>query len=70
ALVKSNMTPLAAFSMMLFVLLYLPCIATMATIWRETGAFKWMAFSILYSTSLAWVVCFCVYQGGKIIGIN
>ncbi|MEA3415659.1 MAG: ferrous iron transport protein B [Thermodesulfobacteriota bacterium] len=70
ALVKSNMTPLAAFSMMLFVLLYLPCIATMATIWRETGAFKWMTFSILYSTSLAWVVCFCVYQGGKIIGIN
>ena len=70
ALVKSNMTPLSAFSMMLFVLLYLPCIATMATIWRETGAFKWMAFSILYSTSLAWVVCFCVYQGGKIIGLN
>ncbi|MDO9565204.1 MAG: ferrous iron transport protein B [Candidatus Desulfaltia sp.] len=70
ALVKSNMTPLSAFSMMLFVLLYLPCIATMGTIWRETGAFKWMLFSILYSTSLAWIVCFCVYQGGKIIGIN
>ncbi|MBL7195943.1 MAG: ferrous iron transport protein B [Desulfobacterales bacterium] len=70
ALVKSNMTPLSAFSMMLFVLLYLPCIATMAAIWRETGGFKWMLFSLLYSTSLAWVVCFCVYQGGKIIGIN
>ncbi|HUV51259.1 MAG TPA: ferrous iron transport protein B [Anaerolineae bacterium] len=70
ALVKSNMTPLSAFSMMLFVLLYLPCIATMGTIWRETGGFKWMLFSLLYSTSLAWIVCFCVYQGGKIIGIN
>ncbi|MBU4345007.1 MAG: ferrous iron transport protein B [Proteobacteria bacterium] len=70
ALVASDMTPLSAFSMMLFVLLYLPCIATIATIRRETGSLKWMLFSVLYSTSLAWVVCFCVYQGGKIIGIN
>lgn len=70
ALVASDMTPLSAFSMMLFVLLYLPCVATIAAIWRETGGFKWMLFSVLYSTSLAWLVCFCVYQGGKIIGIN
>ena len=70
ALVASDMTPLSAFSMMLFVLLYLPCVATIAAIWRETGGFKWMLFSVLYSTLLAWLVCFCVYQGGKIIGIN
>jgi len=70
ALVESGMTPLSAFSMMLFVLLYLPCIATVAAIRRETGSSKWMLFSILYSTSLAWIVSFCVYQGGKLIGLS
>ena len=70
ALVESGMTPLSAFSMMLFVLLYLPCIATVAAIRRETGSSKWMLFSILYSTSLAWIVSFCVYQGGKLIGLD
>ena len=70
ALVESEMTPLSAFSMMLFVLLYLPCIATVAAIRRETGSSKWMLFSILYSTSLAWIVSFCVYQGGKLIGLS
>ncbi|MCD4755141.1 MAG: hypothetical protein K8R75_04985 [Deltaproteobacteria bacterium] len=64
------MTPLSALAMMVFVLLYLPCLATVATIKQETGSFKWTLFSITYSTSLAWVAAFCVYQGGKIIGFS
>jgi len=65
---KSGMTPLGALSMMVFVLLYLPCLSTVAAIRRETGSVKWMAFSIAYSTSVAWLVSFCVYQGGKLLG--
>ena len=68
ALRTSGMTPLSALSMMVFVLLYLPCLATVTTIRRETGSYKWMAFSILYSTSIAWLMAFCVYQVGKLQG--
>jgi ferrous iron transport protein B len=46
AIISSGMTPLSALSMMIFVLLYLPCFATIAAIKRETGSFKWMFFSI------------------------
>ena len=70
ALLSSDMTPLSALAMMTFVLLYLPCLATITTIRRETGSFSWMFFSVVYSTLLAWVVAFCVYQGGRIIGLG
>jgi ferrous iron transport protein B len=68
ALRSSGMTPLSALSMMVFVLLYLPCLATIAMIRKETASFKWTAFSIIYSTSVAWIASFCVYQGGKLLG--
>jgi ferrous iron transport protein B len=70
ALRSSGMTPLAAFSMMIFVLLYVPCLATVAVIRRETNSFKWMFFNIGYSTAVAWIVSFCVYQGGKWMGMG
>lgn len=69
ALSASGMTPLTAFSMMVFVLLYLPCIATTTTIRRETGS-KWMWFSIGYSTCIAWIAAFFVYQGGRLLGFS
>ena len=68
ALQRSGMTPLAALSMMMFVLLYLPCLGTVAAIRRETGSVKWMLFSIGYSTSVAWLAAFCVYHGGRLLG--
>ncbi len=68
ALVSSGMTALSGLSMMVFVLLYLPCLATTAAIKRETGSRKWMLFSIAYSTGLAWLISFFVYQGGKLLG--
>lgn len=68
-LLSSAMTPLSALSMMAFVLLYLPCLATVAAIRRETGSLKWMFFSIVYNTSVAWFVAFLVYQGGKTFGV-
>jgi len=69
ALSSSGMTPIAALAMMVFVLLYMPCLATLAAIRRETASLKWMIFSISYSTLLAWGMAFLVYQGGKMIGV-
>jgi len=69
ALKKSGMTPLSAYAMMAFVLIYVPCLATVAVIRRETNSWNWAAFSIAYSTVLAWVVAFVIYQGGKAIGL-
>jgi len=69
ALSSSGMTPLSALSMLVFVLLYLPCLATITMIRKELGSWKWMAFSIVYSTSLAWLAAFMIYQGGKLAGL-
>jgi ferrous iron transport protein B len=69
ALLSSGMTPIAALAMMVFVLLYMPCLATLAAIRRETASLKWMIFSISYSTLLAWGMAFLVYHGGKMIGV-
>ncbi|MFH1982698.1 MAG: ferrous iron transport protein B [Pseudomonadota bacterium] len=70
ALQKSGMTPLSAFSMMIFVLLYVPCLATVAAIRRETGSLGWTAFSVVYSTGIAWATAFCAYQIGILLGIR
>lgn len=69
ALRASGMRPLAALSMMVFVLLYLPCIATTAVIRRETGSVKWMLFSLTYATGVAWLAAFLVYQGGRLLAL-
>lgn len=69
ALRASGMTGLSALAMMVFVLLYLPCVATVAAIRRETGSVKWMLFSIAYSTGMAWLMAFIVYQGGRLLGL-
>jgi len=70
ALAASGMTPLSALSMMVFVLLYLPCLATTTAIRRETGSYQWMFFSIGYSTTVAWVAAFLIYQGGRLLGFS
>ncbi|MEJ2039088.1 MAG: ferrous iron transport protein B [Desulfosarcinaceae bacterium] len=67
---SAGMTSLSALSMMIFVLLYLPCLATVAAIRRETGSIKWMLLSICYSTSVAWLLAFGVYQGGQVLGFG
>ncbi len=51
-----------ALSLMLFVLIYFPCIGTIATIKNETGSWKWALFTIFYTVALAWIVSFVVYQ--------
>ncbi|MDR1557256.1 MAG: ferrous iron transport protein B [Tannerellaceae bacterium] len=58
-------TPLTALSLMLFVLIYFPCIATVTAIARESNSWKWGAFVIVYTCLLAWLVSFAVYQTGS-----
>ncbi|MBW1812723.1 MAG: ferrous iron transport protein B [Deltaproteobacteria bacterium] len=70
ALAASGMTPLSALSLMAFVLLYIPCFATVAVIGRETDSVKWAIFSVVYTTLVAWIVAFFVYQGGRLIGVG
>ena len=57
-------TPLVAYGYMVFVLLYFPCIATLAAIRQEAGSWKWAAFAATYTTVLAWIMSFAVHQLG------
>lgn len=67
-LLQNSFTPLAAYSFMVFILLYIPCLATVATIKKETGSFKWTAFSMGYAFLIAYVLSFVIYQGGILLG--
>jgi len=58
---------LVAFSYMLFLLLYFPCIAVIAAISRESGSWKWGLFAVVYTTGIAWVVSFLVFQIGSLL---
>lgn len=60
-------TPLAALAYMLFVLIYFPCVATLAAIKQESGSWKWALFAAGYTTVLAWCIAFVVYQLGNLI---
>lgn len=59
---KPDFTPAAALSFMIFILLYCPCIATIIAIVRETGSWKYGAFTIVYNTVVAWLAAFAVYH--------
>jgi ferrous iron transport protein B len=60
-------TPLSAFSFLLFILIYFPCVAVVAAIKKESGSWKWAAFTIFYTTALAWIVSFAFYQIGSLL---
>lgn len=59
-------TPLMAFSFMLFILTYFPCIGVVAAIRRESGSWKWASFVVVYTTVIAWMLSFTVYQVGSL----
>ena len=64
---EKDVTPLAAYCYLLFVLLYFPCIATIVAIKHETGSWRWAAFAATYTTVVAWIVSALVYQIGSLI---
>ncbi|OPY57607.1 MAG: Ferrous iron transport protein B [Pelotomaculum sp. PtaU1.Bin035] len=67
---QSGYTPLVAYVLMIFTLLYVPCMAFIAVMKRETNGWKWPLFTIAYTLILAWVVSFLAYRGGLLLGIG
>jgi ferrous iron transport protein B len=67
ATLPDRFTPLAAFSFLVFVLLYTPCIATIGAIKQEFG-WSWAITAAGYQTLLAWAIAFAVFQGGRLLG--
>ncbi len=63
---KPDFTPLVALSFLAFVLSYFPCIATISAVIHESGSVKWGLFTVLYTTALAWLFAFIVYQVGSL----
>ena len=61
-----DFSPLVAYSFLLFVLIYFPCIATIVAIKHESGSWRWALFAALYTTTLAWIVSAVVYQVGRL----
>ncbi|HOI86332.1 MAG TPA: ferrous iron transport protein B [Lentimicrobium sp.] len=60
-------TPLVAFSFMLFILIYFPCVAVVAAIRKESGDWRWAAFIVVYTTGLAYLASLAVFQIGSLI---
>lgn len=65
---EHGITPLSAYTFLLFVLLYVPCIATIVVIGREVG-WKWAIFSVVYQITVAWVICFLFYNCCLLLGV-
>ena len=63
-MLQEGITPHAAYAYLIFILLYFPCIATIAAIKNETGSWRWATFAALYTTAVAWIMSAVVYQIG------
>jgi ferrous iron transport protein B len=63
-------TPLKAFAMMIFVMIYAPCVTVQIMTRRESGSWKWPMFSMAYTVALALVLAVLVYQVGSALGIG
>jgi ferrous iron transport protein B len=66
---RKNFTTLSAVSLLVFVLLYVPCVATLGAIKQEFGT-SWAWTSAIYQTAVAWLAAFIVYQGGRLLGLG
>jgi ferrous iron transport protein B len=63
-------TPLSAYAFMVMTLIYIPCVATIGTIKRETNSWGWTAFALGYSLVLGWLMAVLVYQVGRLVGLG
>jgi ferrous iron transport protein B len=66
---RNSFTPLSAVALLVFVLLYVPCVATLGAIKHEFGT-SWAVTSAVYQTAVAWLVAFLIYQGGLLFGLG
>ena len=62
--------PVRALALIVFIMLYAPCLATVTCIIKEAGAWKWGVFSMVFNTSVAFLAAMLVYQGGRWLGIG
>ncbi|MCH4164235.1 MAG: ferrous iron transport protein B [Lentilactobacillus diolivorans] len=63
---SSLLTPLSAYSLLVFILLYIPCFSTLASIKIETGSIKWSFYSAISSFAIAYTIAFLIYQVGSL----
>jgi ferrous iron transport protein B len=63
-------SPLSAFALIIFVMVYAPCFVTVVMIKKETGSWGWALFSIAHNTIVAYVLALLIYQGGKALGLG
>jgi ferrous iron transport protein B len=70
AVLQREYTPLQAFCIMLFCLISIPCMATVAITWQESGSWKWAALQLAGLTVLAYLVTLVVYQAGSFLSIG
>ncbi|MBU3914435.1 ferrous iron transport protein B, partial [bacterium] len=68
--IQQQLTPLGAYSLMVFVLLYMPCFITGIAMRSEFGSWNLFIISAVYGLTLAWIVSFIVFQGGTLIGLG
>jgi len=66
---RERFTTLSAVSLLVFVLLYVPCVATLGAIKQEFGT-SWAWTSAIYQTAVAWLAAFLIYQGGRLLGLG
>ena len=66
---QQHFTTLSAISLLVFVLLYVPCVATLTAIKHEFGT-SWAVTSAIYQTVVAWMIAFMIYQGGLMLGFG
>ena len=69
AALREHFTPLSATALLVFVLLYVPCVATLSAIRHEFGV-SWAVTSAVYQTAVAWIAAFIIYQGGRLLGFG
>ncbi len=68
--IRADWSPLQAFTLMIFVMIYAPCVVTITVLGREAGHWKWALFSTGYNTLLAFCLAVLVYQTGSALGIG
>jgi ferrous iron transport protein B len=61
-------TPLVCLVLMIYYVFAMQCMSTVAVVKRETNSWRWPLFQIGYMTGTAWIVCFAVYQVGRLLG--
>ena len=63
---RRHFAPAGALAFMVFALLYVPCMATLAALYQEFGL-RWAAFALVYQVSVAWVSAWVVYQVARVV---